>query len=75
MRALVQRVSRAKVTVTGEVVGAVGPGLMVLLGVAATDGESEALWMARKLAGLRVFPDDEGRMNRSLLDTGGDFLP
>ncbi|QDT69499.1 D-tyrosyl-tRNA(Tyr) deacylase [Planctomycetes bacterium MalM25] len=74
MRAVVQRVSEASVTVEGEVVGQIGPGLMVLLGVAAGDGEAEARWMADKLVGLRIFEDDEGKMNRSLLDTGGGML-
>lgn len=74
MRAVVQRVSEASVTVEGEVVGQIGPGLMVLLGVADGDGEGEARWMADKLVGLRIFEDDEGKMNRSLLDTGGEML-
>ena len=74
MRAVVQRVSEASVTVEGEVVGQIGPGLMVLLGVAQGDAEKEARWMADKLVGLRIFEDDEGKMNRSLLDTGGAML-
>lgn len=74
MRAVVQRVTEASVTVAGEVVGAIGPGLLVLLGVAPTDGPEQVDWMARKLVGLRIFADDEGRMNRSLLDGGGSML-
>lgn len=74
MRAVVQRVSEASVTVEGEVVGRIGSGLMVLLGVAAGDAEAEARWMADKLVGLRIFEDDQGKMNRSLLDTGGGML-
>ena len=69
-----QRVAEASVVVDGETVGAIGPGLLVLLGVAAGDTEAEADWVAAKLAALRVFPDAEGRMNRSLVDTGGDAL-
>lgn len=74
MRAVVQRVSEACVTVEGETVGQIGPGLMVLLGVADGDTEAEARWMADKLAGLRIFEDNDGKMNRSLLDTGGAML-
>ena len=74
MVALVQRVSEASVTVDGEVTGAIGPGLLVLLGVHRTDTEAEVAWVAKKVAGLRVFPDEEGKMNRSLLDTGGEAL-
>ncbi len=74
MRAVVQRVSRAKVTVSGEVSGEIGPGLMVLLGVADDDGQEDATYIAEKLVGLRVFPDNEGKMNRSLTDTGGAML-
>ena len=74
MRALVQRVTEASVTVEGTVVGRIGPGLLVLLGVAHADTEAEAEWVARKLADLRVFPDAEGRMNRSLVDAGGEAL-
>ena len=74
MRALVQRVSEAAVLVDGETVGAIGPGLLVLLGVGSGDTDAEADWVADKLAALRVFPDGEGRMNRSLLDTSGEAL-
>ena len=74
MRALVQRVLEASVTVDGHRTGAIGPGLLVLLGVAAEDTSADAEWMEGKLARLRVFPDAEGMMNRSLLDTGGELL-
>jgi D-tyrosyl-tRNA(Tyr) deacylase len=74
MKAVVQRVRQASVTVEGEVVGQIGPGLLVLLGVAHGDGERETRWMADKLVGLRIFADYEGKMNRSLLDTGGGML-
>ena len=68
MRALVQRVSRAAVAVEGETVAQIGPGLLVLLGVAEDDTESEADWLADKVRALRVFPDSEGRMNEPLGD-------
>ena len=74
MRAVVQRVSRASVTVHGDVVGAIERGFAILLGVAHADGEEQARWMANKIAGLRIFEDDEGKMNRSLLDVGGSAL-
>ena len=74
MRAVVQRVSRSAVTVEGEVVGAVDRGVMVLLGVTHGDGEEQARWLASKIAGLRIFEDQEGKMNRSLLDVGGGAL-
>jgi len=74
MRAVVQRVRDARVSIEGSVVGEIGPGICVLVGVAAGDGEEEAARLAGKLARLRVFPDDEGRFDRSLLDTGGSAL-
>lgn len=74
MRALVQRVSEARVTVAGESVGAIGPGLLVLVCAMAGDGPAEAARLARKIAGLRIFPDAQGRMNLSLRDTGGAVL-
>lgn len=74
MRAVVQRVTEASVSVDGNVVGAVGAGVMVLLGVAPSDGEAEVKWFADKIANLRIWPDDEGKMNRSLLDVGGQAL-
>jgi len=74
MRAVVQRVSRAKVTVNGEVSGEIGRGLLVLLGVARRDSESDADYLADKIAGLRVFHDDEGKMNRNVAEAGGAVL-
>ena len=74
MRALVQRVTQASVTVGGDVVGAIGGGLCVLVGVTHGDGEDEARKLAEKVANLRVLDDDAGVMNRSLLDTGGRAL-
>lgn len=74
MRALLQRVSRASVTVDGKVVGKIGRGLLVLLGVGMGDGEAQVKFLADKIVHLRIFGDDEGKMNRSLLDTGGEVL-
>jgi D-tyrosyl-tRNA(Tyr) deacylase len=74
MRAVIQRVSQAKVTVDNQVVGAIGPGLLILLGVAHDDGEEQARWLASKIAGLRIFEDEEGKMNRSLLEVEGSAL-
>jgi len=74
VRAVVQRVARASVTVEGEVVGAIERGLLILLGVTHDDGDEQAAWLANKVAGLRIFEDDEGKMNRSLLDVGGGAL-
>lgn len=74
MRALVQRVAQARVEVDGETVGQIGPGLLILVCAMQGDGEAEADKLAPKIARLRVFRDDEGRMNRSLLDTGGAAL-
>mgnify|MGYP002635739503 CR=1 FL=1 len=74
MRAVVQRVREASVTVDEAVVGAVGPGLLVLLGIAPTDGPDDVKWMASKLANLRIFADDSGRMNLSVLDLKLEIL-
>ncbi len=74
MRAVVQRVSRASVAVGGEVVGGIGPGLLVLLGVGRGDGEDQARWICDKLLKLRVFEDTEGRMNRNVVEAGGGIL-
>jgi len=74
MRAVVQRVTEAKVVVGGEVVGAIGQGLLVLLGVARDDLGEDADYLAEKTANLRVFDDEMGKMNRSLVDVGGAVL-
>jgi D-tyrosyl-tRNA(Tyr) deacylase len=74
VRALVQRVTEARVSVAGQVVGAIGPGLCVLVGVTHTDDVDGAHRLALKVANLRVFDDDEGVMNRSLVDLGGSVL-
>ena len=74
MRAVVQRVSRARVTVNGEVTGEIAGGLLVLIGVSQSDSESAADYLVEKIAGLRVFEDSEGKMNRSLAESGGAAL-
>src|SRR5579863_1335286 len=74
MRVVVQRVSRAVVTVKGEIAGEIGLGLLVLLGVGREDSEADAIYLAEKIAGLRVFEDDQGKMNRSVQDVGGGVL-
>lgn len=74
MRALIQRASGAQVAVDGRITGKIGPGLLVLLGVMQGDGAAEAELLARKTAALRIFEDAQGKMNRSVLDTGGGIL-
>ncbi len=74
MRAVVQRVTSARVTVDGATVGEIGPGLLVLVGVSLGDTEADAEALATKLVGVRVFPDDQGRMNRSVLEIDGSVL-
>lgn len=74
MRAVVQRVSRAKVTVNGWIAGEIGMGLLVLLGVGHEDTEADVNYVAEKIAGLRIFGDQDGKMNRSVLDVGGSVL-
>ncbi len=74
MRALVQRVSSASVTVDGSVVSEIGHGLLVFVCAMQGDGETQSEWLARKVVNLRIFKDEEGRMNRSLIDTGGAAL-
>jgi D-tyrosyl-tRNA(Tyr) deacylase len=74
MRAVVQRAKRAEVRVDGEVVGRIGTGLVVLLGVGKSDTEAAGASLAEKIANLRVFDDEQGKMNRSLLETGGQVL-
>ena len=74
MRACVQRVSRASVTVDGQIVGQIGRGMLVLLGITSDDLPDDVAYLAEKTTGLRIFADDEGKMNRSLLETGGQML-
>lgn len=74
MRAVLQRVSRAEVQVASETVAAIGAGLLVFLAVGPNDGEADAAWMAGKIAGLRIFADDDGKMNRSVAEISGAVL-
>ena len=74
MRALLQRVAEARVTVDGRVTGAIGPGLLVLAGLTDGDDADDRDWLARKIVQLRVFDDDAGVMNRSVIDVGGGIL-
>lgn len=74
MRACIQRVRAAKVTIEGEIAGEIGAGMLVLLGVAVGDEEADARWLADKIAGLRIFEDEAGKMNLSLTETGGAML-
>ncbi len=74
MRVLLQRVSEASVSIDGEKVSEIGPGFLILLGIGAGDDGTDIAWLCGKIARMRVFPDEEGKMNRSLLDTGGAAL-
>jgi D-tyrosyl-tRNA(Tyr) deacylase len=74
MRVLLQRVSRAEVRIDGQVRGQIGPGFLLLVGFTHADGDEAVAWMAEKVTGLRLFPDDEGKMNRGLDDIGGALL-
>lgn len=74
MRVVLQRVASASVVVGGASVAAIGPGLLLLVGVEEVDGEADVVWLSAKLAKLRVFPDADGVMNRSIVDVGGDVL-
>lgn len=74
MRAVIQRVSSAQVRVAGQIAGKIGAGLLVLLGIGADDVEADAEYLASKVAALRIFEDEDGKMNRSLIDTGGAAL-
>jgi len=74
MRAVVQRVREASVSVAGATVGSIGPGLLVLCGITATDGDADRDWLARKIVSLRIFNDDAGVMNRALAEVGGALL-
>ncbi len=74
MRVLLQRVSRAEVRIGDQVAGRIGRGLLLLVGFTDTDAEGQLVWMADKVVGLRIFPDDDDKMNRSLGDVGGELL-
>ena len=74
MKAVIQRVSSASVSIGGTVKSAIGPGLLVLLGIGHEDGPEDLAWLVRKIAGLRIFDDGEGVMNRSITDVGGEAL-
>ncbi len=74
MRLLVQRVARAQVRRSGETIAHIGPGLLILAGVGRNDADGEAAWLASKVATLRIFEDDGGKMNRSIQDVGGEVL-
>ena len=74
MRAILQRVSEASVAIGGTVRGAIGPGLLILVGVDPADGPEDVVWLAGKIARMRIFPDEAGRMNRSVVDAGGVCL-
>jgi D-aminoacyl-tRNA deacylase len=74
MRAVLQRVSEANVKVDGEVIGTIGKGIVALVGIGPKDTEKQADWLAEKIATLRIFPDDAGKMNLSLMDVGGELL-
>src|ERR1051325_4459134 len=74
MRLVIQRVSEARVEVDGQVTGQIGTGLLLFLGISKTDTEKDADYLLDKLTGLRIFPDDQGKMNRSICDAGGSLL-
>ena len=74
MRSVIQRVSRAKVIVNGEITGEIGKGILVLLGVSSEDSETEALYLLEKILNLRIFEDENDKMNLSLLDISGELL-
>lgn len=74
MRTVIQRVSRASVTIEGQLKSSISEGLLILLGIEEADTEDDAAWLAKKIAALRIFDDEAGIMNRSILDTGGNIL-
>jgi len=74
MRVVIQRVTQARVEVDGQVTGAIGPGLLVLLGIAKTDSERDAEYLVEKVLGIRIFPDSDGKMNRNVAEAGGSLL-
>ena len=74
MRMLIQRVKEARVEVSGQLIGTIGKGLLVLIGIARTDSQNEVAYLVEKLAGLRIFPDENGKMNRNIREAGGALL-
>ena len=74
MRIVIQRVSKASVTIAGKVKSAIGKGYLILLGIEETDSSADVDWLVRKVIGLRVFDDEQGVMNRSIMDAGGEIL-
>ena len=74
MRAVIQRALESKVEIAGETVAAIGPGLLILLGVEEADGPEDVAWLAGKIARMRIFDDGEGRMNRSIIEAGGGVI-
>jgi D-aminoacyl-tRNA deacylase len=74
MRVVIQRVSRASVTISGRISGSIGKGLMVLLGIEENDGISDVEWLTTKLVSMRIFSDEEGKMNKDVKESGGDIL-
>src|ERR1019366_4109600 len=74
MRVVIQRVKQARVEVDGQVTGAIGPGLLVLLGIAKTDSQKDAEYLVEKVLGIRIFPDSDGKMNRNIGEAGGSLL-
>ena len=74
MRVVIQRTTHASVTIGGQLKSAIGPGMLILVGIEETDGPEDIDWLCRKIVNLRIFDDDEGVMNRSVLETGGDIL-
>lgn len=74
MRTVIQRVTKASISVDGNVVGSIGPGMVVLIGVEKDDSEKDIAYVAEKIAGLRIFEDSSGKMNLSIKDTGGEIL-
>lgn len=74
MRAVIQRTLEASVTVEGQVISEIGSGLLILLGVEEGDDEEDISWLAGKIARMRIFPDEEGKMNRSIIESGGDLI-
>ena len=74
MRVVIQRTTHASVTIGGQLKSAIGPGMLILVGIEEADGPEDIDWLCRKIVNLRIFDDDEGVMNRSVLETGGDIL-